>query len=224
METFKFLMTPEEEKYVSRGAKLFKDMPKLAHKMWTNWQVIGSCLAVGSKHASLASRTNNRQDPRYKKAFRQWMEENGYGRMDPPTRSRLVYLFVDPEAREALDMVREAATKEEKQNNISPQYWERKVKAYLRKLHGEDAQRKAKKLTEAKAKDALIADLEEKLAAADVDPQAVAIHYLSRLSPAALARLLAKRFGNDRAAAEAFIETLRSTLADAASFETDEEQ
>ena len=28
METFKFLMTPEEEKYVSRGAKLFKDMPK----------------------------------------------------------------------------------------------------------------------------------------------------------------------------------------------------
>ena len=57
------------------------------------------------------------------------MEENGYGRMDPPTRSRLVYLFVYREAREALDMVREAATKEEKQNNISPQYWERKVKA-----------------------------------------------------------------------------------------------
>lgn len=181
------LLQESERKFASATLKDYKAMKR--GRDWSTWMKVGAVLEIFSRYAMMEAHTQDRQNPTFKKAFSAILKDEGYADLDPSVRSHLLYLM-EPEHRVICDMLREAMSPMERLRVGHPDSMYKRVLNYVRKRDGEALQAKAKKVTEIKAKDALIADLEEQLAAIDVDPDLVARNWLERKSAAGIARVM----------------------------------
>jgi hypothetical protein len=213
------MLNEQNLRFVREAVTEWKRLSK--GREWQGWMKIAAALDLGSREVMHDVGTNKREGGAYNRAFSAWCRDQGFRNpeIEPPTRSHMLFLM-EPENRLICEELRAAMTQQERLRISHPDSMYKRVRAYLKKR--DEATRPKKPTVDEKIREleSQQAHLDELLASADIDPDAVALQWFQRKSPEGMARLFT---GLDRGKAEKLAAAITAWLADAAAFEEEEQ-
>jgi hypothetical protein len=152
-----YKMSKSEHEAVERGREAWERLK--SGKVWEDWMLTGTALTIGRDECLAATHSNDIGDKRYRNAFSDWLEENGFGDMDKGERK---HLFDCMEHRAEIETWRATLTMNVRLSLNHPRSVIRKWKVSTSDGHAADAPATQRRQTQ---KEAAAAVIEERDAA-----------------------------------------------------------
>jgi hypothetical protein len=189
-------MSKSEHDAVVRGRAAWERLKD--GRSWDDWMMTGEAVLIGRSECLGATHTNDLNSKRYRDAFSEWMEVNGFGEMDKGERARL---FECLDNRAAIEAWRATLTGPERRRLNHPQ-------SVLRRWRARTVEGRATVTSDRPSKNQIIAAQEERIDELEAQTSKVPgdQYDLKTTNPSEIARIIIEATTLDRV--EALIKQL----------------